>query len=274
MKYTISLIVIIVLQPLLLYTQQVESGTGYWYDGIVTHKGSTAKVISNEPRPLRQAVESLSKEYGWIVDYEDPVYSDAEAVERKMDPEWVARYPGGRQRLVAGHSFESEFQEDTKIGSSVAEEKSVLQKVVSDYNKSGNPGQFALLEEGTGRFSVVGQANGTAQAIFDTPITVNIDQLNVSFALDAICQALTSASGAKVILLKYPLNLAVQTIVTVRASNQPARQVLRTVADAGRHKLEWMLLYDIDDQTYYLNLVLVAKATASITGGKTLQLVH
>jgi hypothetical protein len=274
MKYTISLIVIIVLQPLLLHAQRVESGTGYWYDGIVTHKGGIARVISNEPRPLRQAVESLSKEYGWIVDYEDPVYSDAEAVDRKMDPVWVASHPGVRQRLVAGRSFESEFPEDAKIGSSVTEEKSVLQKVVSDYNKSGNPGQFTLVDEGGGRFAIVGQANGTAQTIFDTPITVNIDQLNVSFALDAICQALTSASGANVILLKYPLNLAVQTIVSTRASNQPAREVLRTVADAGRRKLEWTLLYDVDDKTYGLNLDPVVKATASITGGKTPELGH
>jgi hypothetical protein len=51
MKYTISLIAVIMIQSTLFHAQRVESGTGYWYDGVVTHKGSTAKVMSNEPRP-------------------------------------------------------------------------------------------------------------------------------------------------------------------------------------------------------------------------------
>lgn len=273
MKYTIPLILVIMMQLPLLRAQQIESGTGYWYDGIVTHKGSTAKVMSNEPRPLHRAVESLSEEYGWIVDYEDPVYSDAEAVER-TEPLWVASHPGIRQRLVAGRRFESEFPEVAKIGSSVTEEKSVLQKVVADFNKSGNPGQFTLVDEGAGRFAIVGQANGTARTILDTPITVNIAQLNGSFALDAICQALTSSSGIKVIMATYPLNLFVQTVFTLRASNQPAREVLWNVVDATQQKVEWTLLYDIDDNAYYLNLRGVAKATANTPGGKSLELVH
>jgi hypothetical protein len=265
--------VVMMMQSPLLHAQQVESGTGYWYDGIVTHKGSTAKVMSNEPRPLYQAIESLSQEYGWIVDYEDPVYSDAEAVER-TEPLWVASHPGIRRRLVAGRRFESEFTEVAKIGSSVTEEKGVLQKVVADFNKSGNPGQFTLVDEGAGRFAVVGQANGTARPIFDTPITVNIGQLNGSFALDAIREALTASSGIKVIVATYPLNLFVQTVFTASALNQPAREVLRDMVDATHRKIEWALLYDIDDKAYYLNLTGVGKVSSDMTGGKTLELVH
>jgi len=273
MKYIVPLIVVIMMQSPLLHAQQVESGTGYWYDGIVTHKGSTAKVMSNEPRPLHQAVESLSGEYGWTVDYEDPVYSDAEVVDR-TEPVWVASHPGVRQRLVAGHRFESEFPEVARIGSSVTEEKSVLQKVVADFNKSGNPGQFTLVDEGAGRFAIVGQANGPAQTILDTPISVNIVQLNGSFALDALSHALTASSGIKVIVLTYPLNLFVQTVFTTSAANQPSREVLRDMVDATKRKLRWTLLYDIDAKAYYLNLIGVVKATTDITGGKTIELVH
>ena len=268
MKYTISLILIVLMQSPLLHAQQAENGTGYWYDGIVTHEASTAKVISNEPRSLRQAVESLSEEYGWTVDYEDPVYSDAETLER-TEPLWVASHPGVRQRLVAGHRFESEFPEVAKIRSSVTEEKSALQKVVADFNKSGNPGQFMLVDEGAGRFAIVGQVKGTRQAILDTPITVNIAQLNGSFALDAICQGLTTSSGIKVVMATYPLNLFAQTVFTTRVFNQPAREVLRDLMEATHRKIEWTLLYDIDDKAYYLNLSGVIKAVPDITGGKT-----
>ena len=130
----------------------------------------------------------------------------------------------------------------------------MLQKVVADFNKSGNPGQFTLVDEGAGRFAIVGQANGTSQTILDTPITVNIAQLNGSFALNAISEALTTSSGIKVIVTTYPLNLFVQTVFTTRASNQPAREALRDVVDATQRKIEWTLLYDMDDKAYYLNL--------------------
>src|ERR1700675_3234621 len=116
-------------------------------------KRETRKVKSESPPPPPQAVESLSEEYGWVIDYEDPIYSDAETLDR-TEPLWVASHPGGRQRLVAGHRFESEFPEVSKIGFSASEEKSVLQKVVADFNKSGNPGQFTLVDEGAGRFAI------------------------------------------------------------------------------------------------------------------------
>lgn len=253
MKYTIALIVVIMTHSPLLLAQQVESGTGYWYGGMVDHKGSTAKVMSNEPRPLRQAVESLSEEYGWVVDYEDPIYSDAETVAR-TEPLWVASHPGVRRRLVGGHRFESEFPEVSRTGSSAAEEKSVLQKVISDFNSSGNPGHFTVVDEGAGRFAIVGQTNETSRTILDTPITVNIDQLNGSFALDAISKALTVSSGIKVIVATYPLNLFAKTIYTTHVSNQPAREVLRDLADTTQRNIEWAVLYDVDANAYYLNL--------------------
>jgi hypothetical protein len=271
MKYTISWIAVIMIQSTLFHAQRVESGTGYWYDGVVTHNGSTAKVMSNEPRPLRQAVESLSQEYGWTVDYEDPVYSNDEAVER-TDPLWAASHPGVRQRLVAGHRFESEFPEAADM-SSATEEKGVLQKIVADFNKSGNPGQFAVVDEESRRFAIVGQANGATKTILDTPITLNIVQRNGSFALDSLSEALTISSGTKVVVAAYPLNLFVQTMYTINAANQPAREVLLDMVDATHRKIEWTLLYDIDDKAYYLNLIGVVKAKPDMAGGKMFELV-
>jgi len=270
MKYTILLITI-AMQLNLLHAQQVENGTGYWYQGIVTHEGNTAKVISNEPRPLHQAVESLSEQYGWVIDYEDPIYQDAETIER-AEPRWVASHPGIKQRLVAGRKFESEFPEISKMGSSLTEEKSILQKVVEDFNKSGNPGQFTLVDEGGGRFAVVGQTKGAAHPILDTAINVDIAQLNGSFALGAVCEALTSSSGNKVTLATYPLNLFVQTTFTTHASNQPARDILHRLLDTTQRKIAWALLYDIDDTAYYLNLKGIPKA--DMKRGHSLDLIH
>lgn len=273
MKYAIPLVISMMIQSTYSYGQKVEIGTSYWINGVVTHNGSIAKVTANEPRPLRQAVESLSEEYGWNIDYEDPVYSDAEAIDR-TDPAWTASHPGVRQHLIAGHSFASVFPEVTKTGDTRAEKRQTLEKIVADYNKSGNPGQFMLIDEGANRFAIVGQTSGKMQTILDTPITLNVAAQNGSFALDAFAQALTTSSGIKVTVLTYPLNLFVQTLFTTGASNQPAREVLRDLVDATHRNIEWMLLYDIDDKAYYLNLIAVVKATADASGEKRIELVR
>ena len=54
----LALILVVAVQA----AQHTEPGTGYWYEGVVTHGQGKATVKSNDPRPLRQAMEALSKE--------------------------------------------------------------------------------------------------------------------------------------------------------------------------------------------------------------------
>ena len=122
----------------------------------------------------------------------------------------------------------------------MSDAKEVLQKVIADYDNSRNPGKFALLEEGGGRFAVVGTAAGagqTAIGVLDSLITVDIKNTNGSWALEKICNSLTASSGVQVRLLTYPLNIFVQTRITLQAENKPARDVLRAVFAQTSQKL-------------------------------------
>lgn len=257
----------LIFQASLACGQRIEPGTGYWYEGIVTHEQGKTTVSANEPRPLRQAVEALAQEYGWTVDYEDPVYSEADAIER-TDLAFLASHPAEKQHLVLGHRFKSEFPDSTTSGTSVSEEKAILQKVIDDYNKSGNPGKFTLLDEGGGRFAVVGTNAGGGQApgILESLISIDGKATNGSWVLTKICDTLTSTSGLQVRLLQYPLNVLVRTQVNPRAENERARDILRDVLSQAPQKLMWSLLYDIDDKTYYLNLLPVIKVTPTLNG--------
>jgi hypothetical protein len=264
----LALILVVAIQAAPVHAQHTEPGTGYWYEGVVTHGQGKATVESNEPRPLQEAMEALAKEYGWTIDYEDPAYSADEGVER-TDPKFVASHPGEKHHLVGGHRFESEFPENPNTGASVSEEKVALQKVIADYDNSRNPGKFSLLAEGGGRFAVVGTTGGAGQTpigVLDSPITVDIKNTNGSWALDKICNSLTASSGVQVRVLQYPLNVFVQTQITLHAENKPARDVLRAVLARTSQKLTWSLLYDIDDKTYYLNLIPVVKVNTGPAG--------
>jgi hypothetical protein len=51
--------------------------------GLITHDGASVKVETNDARPLAQAVVASRREYGWLVDYEDPLYSKDDLVDAR-----------------------------------------------------------------------------------------------------------------------------------------------------------------------------------------------
>ncbi len=89
------------------------------------------------------------------MDFEEPVFiSSFDLCYRGMNL-WPNRTAGFYEIPVT--SFKFSFQEEKNAKFSIASEKRVLGKIVSDYNRSGNPGKFALRNEGKGRFAVVGE---------------------------------------------------------------------------------------------------------------------
>ena len=71
MKRIVLLLSLVV--PLVLPAQS-PSKPSFMNAAVVQHNGTGATLTANDPRPLMQAVEAISQEYGWIVDFEDPLY--------------------------------------------------------------------------------------------------------------------------------------------------------------------------------------------------------
>jgi hypothetical protein len=97
----LALILVVAIQAAPVHAQHTEPGTGYWYEGVVTHGQGKATVESNEPRPLQEAMEALAKEYGWTIDYEDPAYSADEGVRGLIRNLWQAIRARNTTWLVA-----------------------------------------------------------------------------------------------------------------------------------------------------------------------------
>jgi hypothetical protein len=136
--------------------QQPQQRKKFMEAAAVQHNAGSANIVANDPRPLAQAVSALRKEYGWLIDYEDPPYvSDSELVD-VTDPQWRASHPGAPgYRIAAGGLFQCEYVEGSDI-LTLAGQESVLRQIVSAYNRSGNPGKFIVRVEEEGRYSVVG----------------------------------------------------------------------------------------------------------------------
>lgn len=249
-----------------LYAQQTASRPAFTMQGSVTHGNSESTVVSNDPRPLNQAVEAVRKEYGWIIDFEDPSYGHMDLVD-DTDPQWRTLHPSAKGvTRIRGGAFTSTFPrvQDRRNGS--VDERVVLEQLVSDYNSSTNPGRFVVKKEGPGRFALVGIKVRSSNGL-DTPVVSPLD-INVSFGsadrsltevIDLILNQISARSRIKIVLGTAPANALIKSRSSIDARDIPARQVLAAILSSTKHPIVWQLFYDADSSSYFLNLSYATK---------------
>lgn len=259
-----------------------ERHSRYMERAEVRHLANSATVTADSPRPLAQALTALSEEFAWTIDYEDPPsYNEYDLVDDTAAA-WRASHPTAKGvTVIRGETFESQFDETPNAGASPAEEEHILDTVVSDYNKSTNPGRFTVRNEGDGRFAIVGTGvkdeNGQDQAvspILDTPISVQTDTRDALTTIRIILDALTVNSQTKVVMGMMAVNALSNSKVTIGGDNIPARVLLLQTLSSAKRKLYWDLLYDHDVNTYAFNVVPLRQAKYGISGNRTTVLVR
>jgi hypothetical protein len=233
----------------------------------VRHLGNSAIISANDPRPLAQALTALSEEYAWVIDFEDPPYYSKHDLVDDTAPEWRAAHPTAKGvTVIGGDGFQIQLPGNLNATSS-AEEEHILDSVVSDYNRSGNPGRFSVRNEGDGRFAIVGtyikDENGKDQAvtaILDTPLSIPTETRDALTTVHVILNALTAGTQTKVMAGMLALNALNQAHAAVGGQNVPARVLLLQTLSAANAKLYWHLYYDNDAKMYALNVLPLMKA--------------
>ena len=197
--------------PLLLLAQ-APAKSSFMDAGVIQHEGTTGTLTANFPRPLVQAIETISQEYGWIVDFEDPLYRSHFDLVDATDPAWRAIHPNDKGATrVAGGLFQSSFPEPSTITDNAEEQ--TLQRLVSDYNSSGNPGKFIVRKEAEGRYAVIGVSrrdetgkDEAVNALLDTSVSMPMQQRDATATLQLIADTLTANTGVKVHLGTFGLS--------------------------------------------------------------------
>jgi hypothetical protein len=210
----------------------------------IEHSADSTTVVVDDPRPLWIAVEALRNEYGWLIDYEDPIYGVGDTQE-VQNAAFERRFPGRRSRMPVGGHFSSTF-------TGALAPQVVIDKVLADYNASGNPGQFEKRIDERGRTRVVAKMDSLN--VLDTEIRVTASTKGSLTEVYALVSTLTEASGVKVKIGMMPWNLLNQARVTFAKGTMPARAVLMAIADSTQPRLMWSFLYDYDSQSYFLSL--------------------
>jgi hypothetical protein len=68
----------------------------------VEHSANSATVVANNPRPLWMAVVALRHEYGWLIDYEDPIYRVGDTQEVRNAERGLRTGVSGKEIADAG----------------------------------------------------------------------------------------------------------------------------------------------------------------------------
>jgi hypothetical protein len=244
-------------------------------DGLVT-------CVANSSRPLNQALDAISEEYGWSVDYEDPPYQSSLELIDVTSPVWRAAHPTSESRAlgIRGGAFRTTYPESPATATSAEQRLIVLRQIVADYNASGNPGQFAVREFAGGRLGIVGTSvkdeSGNqipTPSVLDTPVTVRGGSMNLGEAVDIILEALNVKTATK-LGASLPTNLMFQTQVKLPEGEMPARDALHQVLAQAKGKLYWRLLYGPGRQAYGFNVLIARRVQYDTFGTRHLELIR
>ncbi|MGA3323641.1 MAG: hypothetical protein ABSF45_04155 [Terriglobia bacterium] len=261
-----------------LRAQGALSPHQYMLEGVVTHHGNTGAVSADYGIPLYQAVTAIGQEYGWAIQYEDPPFSGKHDLIDLTNPAYRSAHPGTEVRLgPAGGPFKSTYPESPSMWTSPRMEPEVLEKVVSDYNQSGNPGHFTVRGLSDGTFDVIGDglhddsgADVPSQPVLDTRITVPLATRNGNDALQAVLDTLSSRIGIKMYVYQAPDHELSLVSTKVGGANVPARDLLMQIVNCLSRPHVWVFHYIPQPRQYVLGIFPVARAEYGGFGQKRL----
>jgi hypothetical protein len=156
----------------------------------------TATVFAYDRSLLQYPILKINEEYGWGVNYEDaPTVNASELIDENADLRRLK--PGFHLELQDGLFPKTVpfFSTFTELDRSHADKKTVLQKLIADYNSSPNPGKFRLARTAQNNDVVIGAKYKSESGreveykpILDCPISLVISHSELHDALELVAE--------------------------------------------------------------------------------------
>lgn len=234
----------------------VAVGQGLSPDGHVTRENGKATVSVEYVRPLEAITSTLAKEYGLLITFEEaPIVYSGDRVDVTESLASGGRYfnpRGGRLTLTL---------ETTPDGKTLKSPAGSVAQIVDLYNQSGYPGRYKLLvAESYLQIVPVARANARGvmepvQSPLDATVTIKANGRSPHAVLRELVRLVSEQSGFEIRLGRSPFLTGDQKDVQRDFSREPARAVLRALAEASSKPRIWYLLYDIRSGVYYVSII-------------------
>jgi hypothetical protein len=217
-------------------------------------------VTIEDPRPIDEALQMLHPKYGRVVTYEDPPYTYEGDLKDVTEATSGANSRSQRVRTLIpiGGSVSINVPDSGNDSHALG---SVLSQLLQSHAALQRGGHFRLQEE-DGVFHVipteVRDRNGNWQTlvpVLDSEITIpKLTDANGIEMLNAICDAVSNASGVRVLAGTMPQNILEHHRGDLQANNEVARTVLLRALKLSSSSLSWSMLYDAALKMYFLNV--------------------
>jgi hypothetical protein len=202
----------------------------------------------------------LSRQLGWNITYEEPVYVNAD------DLSVVRNRKGDRQTKVLRKGF-VRLPGEGAMATAQEDPVAFLESVIGTEETSrGRVKRFKVLRSES-MFHVVPDkvldAAGrwqTVVPILDTDITISHHAVSLSEFLETLCANLSAVGPTKVITATMPITASIPRgsaaliMVPAQERTAPARTLLVEALSRAPMPLKWMLMYDPSSTTYYLSV--------------------
>jgi hypothetical protein len=243
--------------------------------GIVTVAQAQTETISMEAtstRPVAEAIQKLTSQYGLVITYEDPRYeypADIKDVTEQVRNPSNSRAQTSTNRVLVpnGGSLQVSYEAIVGTDGRPADVRNTLQQILNANDASPLPGRFRIEQVGD-VFHVIptlvrdGDGNWAAQtSVLDTRITLPREHLRGDQMLEAITEAISEATGLQIGLGLGSVNPYTHFEGDLEAHNEIARNVLLRTLHAIDDRFSWRLLYGPDVKSYALNVRAVGAKT-------------
>jgi hypothetical protein len=221
---------------------------------VLSHVGEDTVVTAQGVRPLSLALTALSEKFGWVVDYEDPVYSASETTDAAV-PEWKSQHPGQKGLLVpSGIGFSSNL---VKLDRRKPDQGLTLETLVREFNESPNSGNFHVVHVPQHRWAVSGRSRSTnVQAgILDAMMRPNRTSQVASEALQKLVEQCGSGRGTTIQLGIVPNSALTGREIDGYQGKLSCRDQLERIIAVIGQPMVYDLFYDIGSRSYYLSIV-------------------
>lgn len=230
---------------------------------------SRMRLSVQDSRPLAKAIEVLQTRSGLAITYEDPLYvNDGEVadVTPKVRKDLNRFRPGEAPKVLIPKGGAVSIDYKVSPGTDrPADPMAAVQQLVKEHSASGNAGVFRVEQSGQ-MIHVIPAAfrnrEGVItpqQSVLDAVITLPAEERSGVQTLQAICEAISQATGTRVVVGVIPLNLFIHHRDRQGGVSRKARDMLVNLLENIKKgtNLSWRLLYDPGMGTYALNIHIV-----------------
>jgi hypothetical protein len=236
-----------------LFAQQPGPATPLLHGQLTKVDDQHFRVTAITGRPMYQALSAVSREYGWMSDYEEtddatlPFFTD-----------------GDNRRWYRGGTFTATLAMPQT--GTASEEQSILTNLTRQFDQVGLQ-HFKVISPSANRFDVTSAPAGSV-ALMDTPITLPAAERTIDQTVMAILQQISAQRGVKIIRGGFADGELIRTTISIGSEKAvPARQLLAQALDQAPDGRVWLLTYEPSMGEYAFGVQATALDQQALSGG-------